>query len=511
MLNNSMLVLAYDGDNAGRLCGRAILADDKEALSEVSARIELGHEIVNEWVEAHGGNRISGGGDEGSFEVPQEALESIEELRKDYQFATNLTMTVGVGASLSEAGKALLVGKFRGKNMVVIYDENVEKEIDQAQDNVAEGNASAEERKLSEAYLQPENGEAKPPEEQLEDYAKAGLMPPQIEKPDPKKEPKKEVNDSMETRSKNKAVDEKENAEDRAVESNDQAAEDKHSEAAMRSIAQAIEGDEKPGQTEKDKLSHVDDEDMAISTETEENTSRPDGFKDKNKPGDMGLSEDEAPEESPDLSSVLKDGLDNHADKMQRDKVINMVSTALSGFKSNKHILERAKDKAPELYSSCLMMLKAMIEMTKMLGIGQEQDDEKNPLEDQKEEISTDPSEAETKPSDYAAETDQEEQSSAYGEPTVNNDEEQAASHDEDNCPYCKDPEEEHNEENCPYCQAPEEDCPHCVAMEEQAASKPDSTSLEDKPAAKPSDKPEKKKPAAPSEGAAESPKKVGQ
>jgi len=509
---NNLLYIAYDADNAGRKIGRAILADDPEQLKQDSERIELGNEIVAEWANKWGGVSYSSGGDQGLFSAPQEALEELEQLRNDYQFATNLTMTVGVGASLSEAGKALMVGKFRGKNMIVIYDGNVEKEVDQAQENVTNGTASDEERKLAEAYLKPENGEAKPPEEQLEDYAKAGLMPPQIGKPDPKKEPKQEVNDIMETRSKNNHPDpdEKENAQDRKIESNDQVAEDKHSEAAMRSIAQAIEGDEKPGQTVKDQLSHVDDEDMAIGDETEGNTSRPDGFKDQNKPGDMGLSEDEVPEESPDLSSVLKDGLDSHADNMQRDKVINMVSAALAGFKSNKHILERAKDKAPELYNSCLSMLKAMIEMTKMLGLGQ-QENEEDPTEDQNKEISSDPSEAETMPNEYADQTDQEEQASAYGSPTVENDEQQDAEHDSDSCPYCQAPEKEHDEDDCPYCQDPEEDCPHCVAMEDQAASsnpaasqnspKSDDDSSDPNPA--------KKKPAAPSEGD-KSPKAMG-
>ncbi len=513
MESNSLLYIAYDADDAGKKIGRAILADDPDQLKQDSDRIELGNEIIAEWADKWGGVSYSSGGDQGLFSIPREALEEIEELRNDYQFATNLTMTIGVGATLSEAGKALLVGKFRGKNMVVQYDANIEKEIDQAQKNVEEGNASSEERKLSEAYLKPENNGTKPPEEQLMDYADAKTSPPQIEKPDPKKTPKQEMNNIMETRSKNNhpgdddkdiPQNNKEDARERAVESNDQPAAEKHSEAAMRAIAEAIEGDEKPGQTEKDKLRHVDDEDMAdTSGEMEENTSRPDGYKDQNVPGDMGLNEEDAQKETPDLSSVLKDGLDSHADNMQREKVVNMVSKALEGFKANKHILEKAKEKAPELYGSCLAMLQAMIEMTKMLGLGQEESDEQNPLGEQSPDAGA-PPQAETQQSDYAPETTEQEEASAYQEPTVFNDEQQADEHDEDNCPYCKDPGEEHDEESCPYCQDPEEECPHCAAMEEQAAGK-------EKPEAEPSAKPEKKKPAAPSEGAAPSPKTAGQ
>ena len=156
MDSQNIVYMAYDGDNAGRLCGRAILADNPDALHEISDRIQLGHEIVKRWVEGHGGKFISGGGDEGVFSIPAEAIANVEELRSDYHFATNLTATVGIGKTLSEAGKAMLVGKFRGKNTVVQYDNALESEIQQAQERTTQGTASAEEKKISEAYLEPQ-------------------------------------------------------------------------------------------------------------------------------------------------------------------------------------------------------------------------------------------------------------------------------------------------------------------------------------------------------------------
>src|ERR1700676_1623108 len=97
-----MLRLTYDADGAGRQCGKAIIANDEEALHNISAKIDLGHEIVNEWVVEHGGKRISGGGDEGSFKLPVDATEKIEELREKYFKATGLTISVGIGKDLSE-------------------------------------------------------------------------------------------------------------------------------------------------------------------------------------------------------------------------------------------------------------------------------------------------------------------------------------------------------------------------------------------------------------------------
>src|ERR1700722_3399657 len=148
--------MAYDGDNAGRLCGRAILADNPNALHEVSERIQLGHEIVKRWVESHGGQFISGGGDEGVFSIPADAIHSVEELRGDYKYATNLSATIGIGKTLSEAGKAMLVGKFRGKDTVVQYEPSIENEIKQAQTHLSQGTANPEEKKIGEAYLQDE-------------------------------------------------------------------------------------------------------------------------------------------------------------------------------------------------------------------------------------------------------------------------------------------------------------------------------------------------------------------
>lgn len=149
----NMLYMAYDGDNAGRLVGQAVLANDEAALAEISSRIALGHEIVGRWVQDQGGKVISGGGDEGTFSIPDSAVNNVEQLRSDYQFTTQLTMTVGVGATLSEAGKSLMAGKFRGKDQVVQYDPSVDQDIAAAQDRIAQGTGSQEENKLGQAYL----------------------------------------------------------------------------------------------------------------------------------------------------------------------------------------------------------------------------------------------------------------------------------------------------------------------------------------------------------------------
>lgn len=459
MDNAGKLIMAYDGDSAGRLVGRAILADSPEQLHEVSARINLGHDMVRRWVQEHGGQVISGGGDEGTFFVPEGAVGNIEKLREDYQFATNLTMTVGIGKTLSEAGKSLLVGKFRGKNQAVMYDESIEQDIQAAKERLGSGTASQEEQKLGDAYLKTEDEAPMQNEEhdceycremegggdavdeshcqychdmeqaqgephckycaemeqadhehtgddckycqETEQSAAAGddqgvqqtdgpnvqertttssdnlegtdMQEPGIAKPDPASESPIGLGTSpAEVQSNgNQKLDEQaalqsvpqplgQNVPQKALENPDQ-----HSLEAMQAIAAEIAG---PADG-VDNAMGITAEDLVGGANMEGDASRPENF-DNNVPGDMGLAEEEVPQDGPDLTEVLQGGLDQHADSLQREKVVQMVSQALEGFKASKDVIEQAKDQAPQLYGASIAMLKAMIEMAKMLGLG---------------------------------------------------------------------------------------------------------------------------------------------
>lgn len=475
-MDNFMLILAYDGDNAGRLVGRSILANDTEALSEVSNRINLGHEIVSNWVAEHGGSVISGGGDEGTFQIPQEALVNIEELRADYQFATNLTMTVGVGKSLSEAGKSLLVGKFRGKNMVVQYDPGIESEIQQAQERISQGTGSEEERKLGEAYLKPDGGnaavinkenadaeqksnaapsedpcpyckdgsvtnedsslsdcpycaeaageleeadcpycremdeeadcpycaeaEAKEgtegaPEEgssdlqqsaapntklptttSSQDYAGQNLDAPAMDKPDPSKEPPIGLGTSMDSpTNSNEKLDGQGAVNEKIPKESIQA---DYSKEALQAIASEIESEDGPVPSDKATAENVDSTDQAVGNEMEGNVSRQAGFE-ENAPSDMAVGSGPNEDGEPEYSDVLQEGLDQGADDIQRERVIEIAFQALQGFKGCRDILEQSKAQSPQLYSSSIALLRAMIEMAKLLGLDEGMNEE-NPL-----------------------------------------------------------------------------------------------------------------------------------
>ncbi len=494
MDNQNMVYMAYDGDNAGRLCGRAILADNPDALHEVSARITLGHEVVKKWVESHGGQFISGGGDEGVFSIPAEAINTIEELRADYEFATNLTATVGIGKSLSEAGKAMLVGKFRGKNQVVQYDPGIEGEIQQAQGRMQQGTASPEERKISEAYLEPQGNDMNESEqapgephdcpycqaqdaEQIDDpshcrychdseqaepcpycvapaedagdncpycanptgndcpYCKDGAHDATVEghpddcpycaqsdsatpgddqtvtptagatvqsstttdsenyagqdlnNPDlPKPDAIQALPDGLGPQTdgptvNNTILDAQGQGMNNEEVNQENQGQDPRSQEAVEEIGQQIDALPNYVDSKAKEVDDIDAASVAPGTAMQDGVSRPENYADANTPRDMGLAEDEQGESAPDVTSLMQEGLDSHADSIQREKVVNLVSEALVGFKACKGILEKSKLQAPQLYESSIAMLKAMIEMCKMLGLDQEaQADGNDPL-----------------------------------------------------------------------------------------------------------------------------------
>lgn len=492
-MDNFMLILAYDGDNAGRLIGRAILANDEKGLSEASARINLGHEIVQRWVKEHGGSVISGGGDEGTFQVPHEAIEHVDHLRADYKFATNLTMSVGIGANLSEAGKSLLVAKFKGKNTVVQYTPDVEAEIAKVKQHIGEGMANQEEQKLGDAYLSNEgdkmgkeelqptpqaedNGEVST--DNAEDFhscpycvemnkegqegaegaedcpychemdaqanpdnhsdcpycqqmdAEAGHNPDEEGHPedcpycqqmdqeqgdggndqniDPTAGPNTDLpttTDSQNFAGQDMATPDmpkpdaiQSNPDELAAQTDDETNEnikldqeqgvnneeisqegDPQDQETMQSVVAEI--DAIPSEEESSQTQVGDEEaDSPVGDNMEGNVSRPDNYS-QNVPSDMGTG-DGPVETPPDITSVLQEGLDNHADNIQRERVVNMVSEALQGFKASKNIIEKAKLQAPQLYDSSIAMLRAMIEMAKLLGLDKESQEQGGSVED---------------------------------------------------------------------------------------------------------------------------------
>jgi hypothetical protein len=450
-IESDMIVMALDGDGIGRLCGRAVMANDPDKLHNVSARIDAAQDFIQHWAKRHGGVKISGGGDEATLAIKRDDKDKIESLRKDIEHAFGYTVSVGIGKDLSEAFTALMVAKLRGKNRIVTFNYELKKDIKKAKRRVRERRANETEIKLAEAYLGKAEGEPMQPEQECaycdqtdgldashckychENEAAEVDCPYCAESECPYCKESEDGSDCAYCKQNEQASEqepqanpdstnaapagsEEEKAQANAMGMNppvqgkpelgnnsspsgvgeaglgssgaspeqpglpgegvqnekEIGKEGAHSEEDLKAIAAAMESQTPEGHPEEKEIADSIPDENIVGSNMEGNTSRPENF-DSSKPGDMGLGNSGEPEESqdntPDMSSILQEGLDSGADDMQREKVVQMCSQALMGFKGCRDILEQSKMQTPQLYQSSLMMLKAMIEMAKLLGL----------------------------------------------------------------------------------------------------------------------------------------------
>lgn len=146
--------IAGDGDSIGSQVGQAVLQDDEVALHEISSAINDGQEMFIDWLENNGGHVISAGGDEFVGIAPVALHEQLEDFREAYAQVVGATLTIGIGHSMSEAGKALIFGKLHGKDQIVEFAP----EMDQFLMDI-QGQKPTGEEKYNEQYLDATYGE----------------------------------------------------------------------------------------------------------------------------------------------------------------------------------------------------------------------------------------------------------------------------------------------------------------------------------------------------------------
>lgn len=179
------IYVSLDGDNIGNAVARAEEKDDERLLSEISSKINAGQDVLKQWAISHGGKLIEAGGDEGLVKVPSHAKEKVEELRQQYRRIVGATATVGVGEKISESTKARMLGKLRGKNRVVFWEPQLQKELDlrtkesggEAGKIKAAGLAGAEEPQLDLDSQEPKQEQPAQPAEQESKSVKSQKTP----------------------------------------------------------------------------------------------------------------------------------------------------------------------------------------------------------------------------------------------------------------------------------------------------------------------------------------------
>lgn len=121
--------VSFDGDGIGNAVARAEAQDDEPAIQDISMRIRAGGDLFEQWVRRHDGVLLEAGGDEGVAKVPEKALEDIETFRSDYERLVAASVTVGVGKKISEATKARMLGKLKGKNRTEMHTGSTDAEL----------------------------------------------------------------------------------------------------------------------------------------------------------------------------------------------------------------------------------------------------------------------------------------------------------------------------------------------------------------------------------------------
>jgi hypothetical protein len=148
------IYISFDGDNIGNAVARAESKDDERTLAQVSQKIQSGQDLFVAFLTQHQGRLVQAGGDEGLGVCNSNCLVDLEGFRRRYKEVVGATVTVGVGRKISEATKARMLGKLRGKNQVCHFDDSTEAEI-----KIRSEQDDSEAKKLGQAGLL---GEEKP-------------------------------------------------------------------------------------------------------------------------------------------------------------------------------------------------------------------------------------------------------------------------------------------------------------------------------------------------------------
>lgn len=411
--------IAVNGDNVGDSIGSAIATDNHEELSKITSGLQDAHGAIEQWIESVGGEVVTSSGDEGIYKVPAESFDesTIESLREQYSQSTGTTITVGIGASMSEASKALIYGKLNDKDQVVQYDPHIDDYIaghdeeipeDTEDDGYQDGTDETTDEEIPtsegmgeemvdaptdeaefEAGMQDPAMDMKAPVDG-EEYAEAGAEMP-IGEEDPQYQ--NEVPEMEETAVGGEAP----------IEETDEAMPDSEMGAEEETVFEEGEMSESDlDVAPEDRLDDVVGTD--IDGDGDIDAIMPEeGMEEAPMGAEMPMEDEEGmdpmaegvegemppeameagaemPMEGEDDQGALTDmihanmGEEGEEGAESDEELRQDIANSLITFKENKAMLEQAKTENPKLYEATILMLRSMIEMAKKLNMNPEAD-----------------------------------------------------------------------------------------------------------------------------------------
>lgn len=123
------LFLSYSVDMLSQDFERATLEDDADMLRRMNQAMERGNKIWESWVLSFGGSAVTLGFGVGILQVAADRLSEVSRVKEEFASAIGKDVSVGIGARISEAEKALKAAKLTGGDKIVLYDEQVEETI----------------------------------------------------------------------------------------------------------------------------------------------------------------------------------------------------------------------------------------------------------------------------------------------------------------------------------------------------------------------------------------------
>jgi hypothetical protein len=403
------LFIALDGDNAGQHIGQAVLMDDVQMLHDMSRKIDAGSKAVKDMILALGGQIISSGGDELTAILDPEHESKIEEMREKYKEITGFSASVGLGNSLSQAGKALIAAKLTGKNKSVRYDQSVEDALNEAHEAARAGTANEEQQKMDDHYIhaiaedqQAPIDEEMPQDEDSEFYEESPedmmQLPEGMEDSLPEDEMVDEdvVPDGEIPMDDDEYQDQYDEYQDQYDEYQDQYDEyqDQYDEYQDQYDEYQDQYDEYQDQNNEDAESdgefpvdlNEDQSDIEEDFMTEDEQSEPSEFEQEPTialEGEDVLDENQedpnAEKADPEMATE-EDSIDaDLADADVNEDILQRIAANLDAFKQNKELMDQIKEAKPELYASMLGLLHNMIELAKMISpdaVSPEQEEE---------------------------------------------------------------------------------------------------------------------------------------
>lgn len=126
-MRTNRVYIGADGDDMGSRVAAYILASDITGARKLSKTIHRGEAAVLAFAKrTWGGTPIIAGGDDLLIGVPSNRFSQaqVEAMRKLYAKTTGATLSVGIGETMPNASKALIIAKNTGKDKSVVWSDD---------------------------------------------------------------------------------------------------------------------------------------------------------------------------------------------------------------------------------------------------------------------------------------------------------------------------------------------------------------------------------------------------